>query len=235
MKQLLIFFVCCVSAFSSFGQDSIPVTEPKKVLDSLYREDQFYVGLTFNLLVNRSTGIDQSGFSGGLHLGFIRDMPINKLRNVAIGLGVGYSFNTYGQNLSINVDDTNGNGVFEALDGSDFDTNRFTTHLAEVPLEFRWRTSVPETHKFYRIYAGLRFGYLFHFRSNFEKGDIKVRETKVDELNRLRYGATFTFGWNTYNFSVYYSLNPLFNDDAKIDGERVGLNPIKIGLTFYIL
>lgn len=234
MKQLLVFFIYCVSAFNSFGQDNIPVNEPKKVLDSLYREDQFYVGVTFNLLLNRPSGVDQSGFSGGLNLGYIRDMPINKRRNVAIGLGIGYSFNTYGQNLFIGEEE-NEQSIFSALAGGDFDTNRFTTHLAEVPLEFRWRTSVPETHKFYRIYTGLRFGYLYHFRSNFEKDANTIRQTEVEELNRWRFGATFTFGWNTFNFSIYYSLNPLFNDEAKINDERVGLNPVKIGLTFYIL
>ncbi|KAA1247547.1 PorT family protein [Aquimarina sp. RZ0] len=219
-----------------YGQDSIPVNqEVSKELDYRYREDQFYVGFTFNLLWNTPQEVNQSGFSGGFHLGYTRDMPINKRRNLAVGLGLGYSINTYGQDLFIGEEETTEQSIFDDLNGVVFDKNRFTTHLVESPLEFRWRTSVPDTHKFWRIYTGLRVGYLYYFNSNFEQPGNRVRQTEIDELNRWRVGATFTFGWNTFNFHFYYSLNPLFNSDALIDDETVGLNVAKIGLMFYIL
>ncbi len=46
--------------------------------DSLYKEDHFYAGVTYNVLVNKPSDVKQSGFSLGFHLGFIKDMPINK-------------------------------------------------------------------------------------------------------------------------------------------------------------
>ena len=101
IKRLLLIVSMFLFALSSFGQVRLENDESEEVLDSLYREDQFYVGFTFNLLWNTASTIDQSGFSGGFHLGYTRDMPINKRRNVAIGLGLGYSINTYGQNLFI--------------------------------------------------------------------------------------------------------------------------------------
>ncbi|MDY8136779.1 porin family protein [Aquimarina sp. 2201CG5-10] len=235
MKQLFLILLVGLSIWHIDAQEVVSEPEPAKVLDSLYREDQFYVGLTFNLLSNRPADVNQSGFSGGMHFGFIRDMPINKRRNVAIGLGLGYSFNTYGQNLFIGEEEGTDQSIFSSLKGIDFNTNRFVTHIVEAPLEFRWRTSVADTHKFYRIYTGIKVGYLYAFRSNFEQTGNRVRQTKIEELNRWRYGAMFTFGWNTVNFHFYYNLNPLFNDEAKIDGENVGLNSIKIGLMFYIL
>jgi len=235
-KKELLLFLCFfwLMQYDGFAQDD-DVTQDK-VLDFLYREDQFYAGFTFNLLLNTPSGISQSGFSGGFHLGYTRDMPINARRNRAIGLGVGYSINTYGQNLFIGQEGGTEQSVFSSLEDVDFETNRFTTHLVEAPLEFRWRTSVPDTHKFWRIYTGLRLGYLFYFKSNFEQEDIRVEQRQIDELDRFRLGATFTFGWNTFNFHFYYSLNPLFNDNARIGGsEAVGLNVAKIGLLFYIL
>ncbi len=236
MKKLLLSVLCCLSASLSFGQESELDAQPEKVVvDSLYREDQFYVGITFNLLFDKPNDISQSGFSGGLHLGFIRDMPINKRRNVAIGLGLGYSLNVYNQNLFIGEEEDTEQTIFSSLRDVDFTTNRFTTHIIEAPLEFRWRTSVPETHKFYRIYTGLRMGYLYSFTSNFKQTDNEVKQTDIDELDRWRMGFTFTFGWNTFNFHFYYSLNTLFSDDAQIDGNKVGLTPAKIGLIFYIL
>ncbi|WP_299432621.1 porin family protein [uncultured Aquimarina sp.] len=236
MKRILLFLSLSLLTNYSFGQD-VSLDDPQKeeVLDSLYREDQFYAGFTFNLLWNTPSGVGQSGFSGGLHVGYTRDMPINKRRNIAIGLGLGYSVNTYGQNLFIGEDVETGQSIFRSLNGVDFDKNKFTTHLIESPLEFRWRTSVPNTHKFWRIYTGLRVGYLYHFDSKFEQPGNQVNQIKIDELDRWRVGATFTFGWNTFNFHFYYSLNPLFNDNARIGNEAVGLNVAKIGLMFYIL
>lgn len=235
MKKLFAFIVCYLFVFLSSGQETQQDSTQEIEIDSLYREDQFYVGVTFNLLLNKPKGVSQSGFSGGLHLGFIRDMPINKRRNVAIGLGVGYSLNVYNQNLFIGEQENTEQSIFSSLEGIDYSTNRFTTHLVEAPFEFRWRTSTPQTHKFYRIYTGVRVGYLYSFKSNFKQPGNRVRQTKLDELNRWRVGATFTFGWNTFNFHFYYSLNTLFNSDAVIQGESVGLNTAKIGLMFYIL
>jgi len=234
MKKLLLFTLCYLSVFLSFGQDQENV-ESNRILDSLYREDQFYIGVTYNLFLNRPRTISQSGFSGGLHVGFMRDMPVNKRRNVAIGLGVGYSLNVYNHNLFVGREDGAEQAVFNSLDDTNFSTNRFTMHLVEAPLEFRWRTSVPNTHKFYRIYTGFKLGYLHSFSAYFKGETDEVRETKINELDRWRFGATFTFGWNTFNFHFYYSLNSLFNDNALIAGRKVGLTPARVGLMFYIL
>ncbi|MEB3344196.1 porin family protein [Aquimarina gracilis] len=235
MKKFLLYIIGTFNLFLGVSQETKSNEQEYKAIDSLYREDQFYVGVTYNILLNKPDKVDQSGFSVGLHLGFTRDMPINKRRNVAFGLGLGYSLNVYNQNLFIGEEEETESSVFTSLEGEDFDTNRITTHLVEAPLEFRWRTSVPETHKFYRIYTGFRIGYLYHFKSNFKGSNLQIKQTKVNELNRWRFGATFTFGWNTFNFHFYYSLNALFDDNAVLEGESIGLNPAKVGLIFYIL
>ena len=208
--------------------DSIPFS-----IDSSYREDQFYVGFSFNLITERPSTISQESFSGGMHLGFIRDFPLNERRNVAIGLGLGWSIASYGQNLFIG--ESNDGTIFRSLDDDlDYSTNRFTTQLIELPLEFRWRTSTRQTYKFWRIYSGLKLGYMYNFRSNYKDSDTQVIINDIPELNRLRLGATFTFGYNTFNFQFYYALTPFFQD-AMVDEEELGLSTLKIGLTFYIL
>ena len=102
------------------------------VIDTKYREDQFYLGATYNVLINKPDGVTQSGFSIGLHLGFIRDFPINNARTKAIGVGLGLSTNSYNQNLLIS--DNNEEIEFSVLDGSqvDFSKNKFFTHLIEL-------------------------------------------------------------------------------------------------------
>lgn len=205
------------------------------VIDSLYREDQFYIGLTFHLLHDLPGEVTQKGFSGGFHTGFIRDFPLNKRRNIALGAGIGWSINTYGQELFIGEDE-NDNTIFRDLNALDieYDTNRFSNQLVEVPLEFRWRTSTPETYRFWRIYSGLRLGYVYYFKSNFKQDGNQVIQTDVPELDKFRIGTTFTFGYNTFNFHFYYSLNPLFKE-GQIYGSEVGISTFKLGLMFYLL
>ncbi|PRX52165.1 porin family protein [Salegentibacter salegens] len=213
--------------------ESIPDSVPS-IIDSLYREDQFYVGLTFNLIGNKPESISQSGFSGGIHVGFTRDFPINKRRNIAIAAGLGWSLNSYSHNLFIGEDES-GETIFRNLTRDiDYSTNRFTAQLIEAPLEFRWRTSTPETYKFWRIYTGLKLGYIYHFKSNFIQPENQVVQTDVPELDRFRMGATFTFGYNTFNFHIYYSLNSLF-PDARLNEETIDISVFRVGLMFYIL
>lgn len=205
-------------------------------VDSLYREDQFYLGFTYNILTDMPSNLSSSGFSGGLHLGFIRDFPINKKRNVAIGTGLGWSINSYGQTLFIGEEPNTEESIFLSLEDLDlnYDRNRFTTHSVEMPIQFRWRTSTAESHKFWRVYTGLQLGYIYYFRSNFQQPGNTVRQTDVAELDRFRLGATFAFGYNTFNFHVYYGLNPFFNEDARVNGEEVGMNALRVGLMFFI-
>jgi len=217
----------------SLAQDrNSPVT---KVVDSLYREDQFYIGLTFHLLQDLPESVSQSGFSGGLDLGFIRDFPLNKRRNIAIGAGLGWSVNSFGQELFIG-EDANNNTVFRNLnsEGIDYNSNRFTTQLIEAPIEFRWRTSTPDSHKFWRVYTGLSLGYVYYFQSTFKQGGNQVIQTDVPELDRFRMGTTLSFGYNTFNLHLYYSLNPFFKD-AKLGNSDIGITTFKVGLMFYIL
>ena len=211
----------------------IPDTIPFSI-DSLYREDQFYAGFQFNLITNKPPGVSQESFSGGLNLGFIRDFPLNERRNVALGIGLGWSINTYGQNLFIGKGE-DGSSVFRSLgDDVNYSTNRFTTQLIEAPVEFRWRTSTPKNYKFWRIYTGMRLGYVYHFRSRYRDDFEEIIINDLDELERLRLGATFTFGYNTFNFQFYYALNPFFKD-AFVNDASIDLSTLKIGLTFYIL
>ena len=240
MRCLLL--LLCISLYSSILRAQEVLTPPTEVavpivVDSLYREDQFYVGVTFNILFNRPPDINQSGFSGGGHFGFTRDMPINRRRNLAIGLGIGYSGNTYNHNLAITKQEASESTIFRPLPTDGFSTNRFTTHLIEMPFELRYRTSTPTVRKFWRVYSGLRLGYMYQFRATVRQNGTKIAQTNIAELNPFRLGATFTFGFNTFNFHFYYSLNSFFDEGTVLQdtAEPVEITTLKIGLMFYIL
>lgn len=203
--------------------------------DLRYREDQFYFGITYNILFNTPSGMNSRGLSGGVQGGFLRDMPINERRNVAIAVGFGVAYDQFGENLFVG-EDSDGNSIFRVLrDDVNFTQNRFGMAMIEVPLEFRWRTSTPTDYRFWRIYAGARIGYAYWYKATFKQPGNYVNQTKIPEFDPIRLAATLSFGYNTFNFFASYSINPFFKDAYTMEGEKVDLRTLKVGLIFYIL
>ncbi|HEA28839.1 MAG TPA: PorT family protein [Leeuwenhoekiella sp.] len=232
MKALLLFFVFFLTSYTQVQSQN--KTEDS-ITDPYYREDQFYLAITFNLLVNKPEGISQNGFSGGLHLGFIRDMPFNERRNWSIGLGAGLSMNTYNENLFIGERENEAT-IFEVIPpNSNYNKNWLTTYQIEVPLQLRWRTSTASTFNFWRIYTGLQLGYVYAYKANFEQPGNQVVQTDIPELERYKLGANFSFGYGSFNFYFYYSLTPFFKDAITETDRSIELNTFKLGLIFYIL
>lgn len=223
---ILLFLV----SFVGLAQDSLV-----SKIDSLYREDQFYVGVTYNVLASKPSGVKMRGLSGGLQAGFVRDMPINKRRNIAVAVGVGLTYDHMGQSLFIGEGDDAGT-VFEVLDDkAEYSRNRFSMATVEVPIEFRWRTSTPSSYRFWRVYTGVRIGYAYWHQTALVADDFSLKSSKISEFDPFRLSATLSFGYNTFNFIAAYSINPFFNDAETSEGEKVDLRSLKLGLIFYIL
>ncbi|MFV8368095.1 porin family protein [Flavobacterium sp. LB2R40] len=233
MRFFLSWFLF-LSVLKVFSQE-VATTEnaPQIQVDSLYREDQFYFAITYNTLTDKPSGLSQSKFSSGLSAGFLRDMPINKNRTVAIASGIGFSYNNYNQNLAISS--PNGTPVYTILDSDmRYNKNKFSLLSVDVPIEFRWRTSTYESHKFWRIYCGIKFSYLLYDKSVFDGDSGKVQVTGNPDFNKLQYGAYLSSGYNTINLYAYYGLNSLFKS-ANINGEPVNMKALNFGIIFYIL
>jgi len=231
MKLITSLGLILFTIFPNLAQESTFVE-----IDSLYREDQIYAGVTYNLLGNKKdNGVSQNGFSSGFHIGFIRDMPLNKRRNVAFGIGLGYSGSSFNQNLLISKDDMK-NVTYRILTGDDdFTKNKFALHTLEVPFEFRWRSSTASDYKFWRIYTGFKVGYLFTHTTKFKGSPTDEKYSNIDHFNDFQYGLTTSVGYNTWNFHLYYGLNPIFNNKALLDGKPIDMKTIRIGLMFYLL
>lgn len=203
-------------------------------VDSLYREDQFYFSVAYSTMQNQPDGFKQSKFSPAISLGFLRDMPINKNRTLAIAAGIGYSLNMYNQNLVV-TQTVDGNDYFPIPEDETLDKSRFTFHSVDVPIEFRWRNSTPESYKFWRVYTGLKLSYVFYnqYKLGSSLGNYSISNN--DDINKIQYGAYISVGWNTVNLYGYYGLNSFFKSSAKIDGKPLDLNALHLGLMFYIL
>jgi len=231
MQKTLFYFLLLVAFLSNAQEkknDSIPFEDLK------YREDQFYIGFTYNFINNKPAAISQQGFSGGFQLGFIRDLPLNKKRNLGLGLGLGYATNSYNQNLLIQK---NGGVIqYAVLDNevTSYSKNKLNMHIVEVPIQLRWRTSSASSHKFWRVYAGLKFGYVFNtiIKHKGEIGDFRLKNTA--DIQKIQTDLDLSFGWNTWNFYLSYGLQPLLKKTAKLNGKPIEMSTIKFGLLFYI-
>ncbi len=233
MKHLILFLISFIplTLFSQVETDSTSIE-----IDERYREDQFYASITYNLINNKPNNVSQTGFSSGFHLGFIRDMPINKNRGLAIGLGLGLSSNSYNQNILIQ--NVNNSTTYNIIDEGviNVSRNKFTTYLIEIPFEFRWRTSTPTKFNFWRIYPGFKAGYLVYNSTKFRStntGDVRL--SNLSDFEKLQYGLTLSVGYGTWNFHVYYGLNSIFNNNARHNTAPLDLKSLKVGFIFYIL
>ena len=128
----------------------------KDTLDYKYLEDQLYLSANYNILINKPVEDENSLFSVAIELGFIKDIPFNKQRNIGIGIGLGYAFSSYKNTVNLYVEEFSTSGLEE-----EYKTNKFNTNLVEIPFEFRWRTSTASKYSFWTVYGGLKFSYTF--------------------------------------------------------------------------
>lgn len=234
-EKLFFSALLLLSFFSVFAQEEMQLKEEVQEIkiDSLYREDQFYFGFNYNMLQQKPVGLSQQKFSIGISGGFLRDMPINKDRTKAFATGLGVSYNNYNSNLGITG--TAQDAIYTVLGSqSNFDKNKFTQLLIDVPLEFRWRTSTYESYKFWRIYGGMKFSYLAYSKSVLKNSEGKTVITNNADFNKLLYGLYLSAGYNTLNVYAYYGLNPIFKS-AAIDGRKIDMKALTVGVIFYIL
>jgi len=229
-KYLILLFG--LLSLSGYSQDETTIA----VEDSLYREDQFYFGITYNIASSAPSGVSTLGISGGLQLGFLRDMPVNARRNVAVAIGAGISIDQYGQNLLIDKAPT-GESIFSVIENTNsISYNRLSTIVIEAPVELRWRGSTPSIYKFWRVYSGIRFGYVISHKAVYKDPNTRIRISDIPELDKFRMTATLGIGYSTFNFQVQYGINPLFSDSAITGtGEQVEFIPLKLGFILYIL
>jgi len=219
--SIIVLFVCVFTTQAQVENDTI---------DYKYLDDQLYLSFSYNILLNKPEQKDGEStlFSGDFSLGFIKDLPINKKRNIGVGIGVGYNYKSYKNNLEIFNDDPD-LGVIEGTL-----TNRFRTNFVEIPFEFRWRTSSPTKYNFWRVYPGFKVSYLFYSKTKVSYEDTSKIFKNISTLEKWQYGVTLAMGYGTWNIYMYYGLSPLFND-LIIDGTKINIKDFSIGLKFYIL
>lgn len=195
--------------------------------DSSYREDQIYASIGYPLLIDTPEGLTQNKLSHTFSLGFIRDMPINSARNLAFGLGLGLNYNVVYTNLQFtdNMEAT-------TFVSSDL-INQWSSVDAEIPLEFRWRSSTTANYQFWRVYAGV-VGYYSLSAKQRTRTALTESITSLSVQN-FRLALRLNVGNNTWNLTYTHPINSFFDFDKSAHNKSFNkLKTAKLGLIFYI-
>ncbi len=227
--RLLIKLLFCFSVFTAFSQE-IETEKSVTKVDSLYREDQFYGSMSFSMMQTKPQSYSVTKLSAGFSAGFLRDMPINKSRTIAIAAGLGASYNKFVHNLVINSEYN-----YEMLSTNEYDRNKLELTTIDLPIELRWRNSTPESHRFFRIYSGVKMSYVAFSKSRLIVGGETFKIRNNPDITNFRTSVYLAIGYNTWNFYGSYGLTPIFKSNAKVDSQEIGLNNVNLGLMFYIL
>ena len=224
MKKLLIFLM--LLPLISFGQEKL-----KDVDLTFYREDQIYFGTSFMLLNSNQEKFKRQGISKHFQLGFVRDIPIISSGKLAIGLGLGYSFQDYSSNL-VRFNINNGSSIY-IVNYTLNQKSKLSFNFIEFPISLRWRNSSPDNHQFWRVYTGFKFQRNFFSKLKYSSGYTK---NISDEVNNWKKELYLSFGYNTWNFYFSYDLNQVMkNLRNQYSGKPFNITSLKIGLIFYIL
>ena len=235
MKNIFAFILLLFIAFPGFSQETdVPLDSIYKP-DLHYFEDQVYFNYSYIVLKDLPENVSQNGFSNSLKLGIIRDIPINEKRNFGFGVGLGYSRDIYYHNLKISVDEQSGEIQFQSLEGVDYKTNSFTVKKLDIPIEIRWRGSTPTKYKFWRLYTGITVSYVVGSQSQFvtDKANIVYKGLKINKP--FRFGYTLAVGYGLWNFSLYYGLNDIIDEDIKYNNLPIKMRDFHLGVVYYFL
>ena len=218
-KLVTIIYLLSFGLYSQYSPDS-----------KFYREDQFFIGSTYFIQTEKIDEFKQNGFSGNFQVGFVRDLPLNKNSTKALGIGFGYERNYFTSNIQ----------PVEQNDRIDYriivsrfleSKNKITFSSISLPIEYRWRKSSIDKYKFWRIYSGFKIKKNFSLKSNPSYGS----DTVIKDFNDWTSSIYINAGYNTWNISLEYDLNPIIEDKKTINGDNLNISFLRLGLIFYFL
>tara|TARA_B100000989_G_scaffold272377_1_gene229751 strand:+ start:463 stop:1158 length:696 start_codon:yes stop_codon:yes gene_type:complete len=200
------------------------------ISEDSYREDQFYFGSSYFIQTEPVENFKQNGFSGNFQFGFIRDLPLNNNSTKAIGIGFGYERNFFTSNIQ--PEESNSNINYRIVESRFLESkNKISFSSLVLPLEYRWRSSSIDEYKFWRIYSGLKLKKNFPLYSNPSYGS----EITIDDVENWTTSIYINAGYNSWNISLEYDLNPLLKNKKTTNGENLSISFFRLGLVFYLL
>ncbi|RCL70728.1 MAG: hypothetical protein DBW73_06730, partial [Flavobacteriales bacterium] len=154
-----------------------------------FREDQIYFSVAYPYFSDAPGELIQNKLSYSFSLGFVRDMPVNKKRTLALGLGLGWDVATVFNNMRLVVEDSS---ISASIIQDAYQKNTLTMQTLAVPFELRWRNANETKHAFWRIHTGLSLHMPIRFSANYTSNDGMQRDINLPyEKTLLRWNVHF--------------------------------------------
>lgn len=218
MRKILVLLASLIISAQTFSQ-TVSLTE------------NFTTGVDIlnDIVMDSPDGIDFRTINPGFNVYgmYSYRIPASKI-SLAIGLGLGMH-NLHSNGL---LTDTSGVSYFQSLDQYngkevDYKINKLQLTYLDIPVEIRFKSVGG-----FRIAAGMKAGLLLSAHTKY-KGDnpaggrdIKIKEGKLPNLGKWRFGPTFQVGYKWINLTAFYSLSTIFDE---LNGP--GIYPVSVGLS----
>ena len=155
---------------------------------------------------------------------------LNDSSTKAIGIGFGYERNFFTSNIQ--PVESNSNIDYRIVVSRFLESkNKISFSSLVIPLEYRWRRSSIDQYKFWRIYSGFKLKKNFPLYSDPSYGS----EITIDDIEDWTTSIYINAGYNTWNISLEYDLNPLLKNKKTTNGENLNISFFRLGLVFYLL
>ena len=216
--RCLVLFVCFNIANALFAQEPSPS----------FREDQICLSVGYPFFSEAPESLIQNKLSYALSLGYVRDMPINKARTLAIGLGLGWDQAT----LFTNTRFTNtGNSLTTTVIEEAYQKNYISVQSLALPFELRWRNATETNHAFWRIYTGVSLHVPLKLSSYYKPNNGASSRVSIPS-NSTVFRLNVHFGFNTWNISLTHDLQPWTQTGGL--GDNINMRFSRIGFIFYV-
>ena len=202
-------------------------------LTGMYPSDRFLFDLFTDIWQNTPDEMNTNTINRGISINLYQDFPLGTSPfSFAAGLGF-TSHNLYSDHqYTFSFED--GNYDFYPAEDENFNLrkNKLSLNYLTVPVEFRFRSrTAPRS---FRLYAGMRAGYQINAHTKYHYSDtpqgvpeeIKIKEHKLENLQKFQFGLTGRIGYGRVNLNAYFPLTNIFDGNSVED-----MRPISLGIT----
>jgi hypothetical protein len=220
MKRIIILLFCIIPIIS-LAQDKTKVLE-----ETTIRRVSVGAEIFQDFWFNWPAGMNVRAINQGAGGFIMYNVPFGKSPlSFSIGAGIGVH-NLY-SNTTIN-DIKADTIVFTPIpDSISYKKSKLSLVYLDFPIEIRIVTK-----KKFRASLGVKLGYMMDAKTKF-KGDningdqVTVKNRKVDNIDKFRFGPVIRFGYDWVQIMGYYSVTKIFDKDLGPE-----LYPLSVGITF---
>lgn len=230
MQKIIIALFSCLMVFSLNAQDNNSENKkqettgvsPEVKAKVNKAKDRILIELGLNQLINKPSDLKVSALSRSLNAYFTYDVVIGKSNfSIAPGIGIGtdnFYHKKNGIAWSNNTQLKDTITSFPLLgDSITAKKSKLGLVYVDVPIEFRYRSKPNKKQTSWKLAAGFKLGFLLASKWKYKgedletgTGEVKFKEFKVANINKLRYSAYIRGGYGIFNLFVSYQISSIF-------------------------